>query len=76
MNGRGRDAQRVEACLGITPAAAADAYEYGAWMHWLQGLGDPVFSLRLLKAGRRMIAREIAPHAVRPLQPLRRATGR
>ena len=50
------DAHKIEKRLGITPAAAADAYEYGAWMRWLQGVGDPVSSLRLLKAGRNMIA--------------------
>ena len=53
----GHEAHRIEARLRIPPAAAADAYAYGAWMRWLQVVGEPAFSLRLLRAGRRMVAK-------------------
>ena len=47
--------------LGLSDKAAQAAFDFAVSKHWIAAVGDPVFSVMLLEAGRTMIAAATKP---------------
>ena len=53
---RWHEADALEKRLGLSDKAAQAAFDFAVSKHWIAAVGDPVFSVTLLDAGRAMIA--------------------